>query len=803
VLDAGATETGRPYFVMELVPGVPITKYCDNNRLGVRERIELFMTVCQAIQHAHQKGIIHRDIKPSNVLVTLHDSRPVPMVIDFGVAKATNQRLTEKTLFTRFATMIGTPAYMSPEQAELSKLDVDTRSDIYSLGVLLYELLTGTTPFPEQRLRSVAYREMQRIISEEEPEPPSTRVAKELGLSLSESMSVASNIAPPLPPTRRGSASDAEIGETPNEAQRMRAQPEALRGDLDSIVIKCLEKDRTRRYETANSLAADLTRHLSDEPVSARPPSAAYRLQKAFRRHRVAVTAGAVVVLALLVGISLSLWQAMVANHQRIVAEEERVQAEEQRVRAESALHIITTARTTEVPKVSKARSAIAGYVRDLRANPSNHIAASRLIYSLLRRPFASPIFKSFKGGVAFSSDGLRVVVREDGGWKVWDVQTGNLLTHLALNGEDISTFAFSPDSKTILAASFNYNTNQIKILDSRSGLWLKTLTIPHGGSMHMSFSPDSRYLLTTGRRKDSDAARLWDIGTGQLLIEPLRHEGYYINDGCFSPDGQRVATAADDGTAQVWDAHTGQSLGPPLRHEAPLMRVRFSPDGLRIVTASANGTARIWDAVTGKSLTEPLLHEHTILEYAEFSPDGLQVVTACAAQVRIWNLITAQPTTADITNSTSQSISRAHFSPDGSRVLADNGLVLDARTGELLTEFERERAYDFESTINEYLWAYGFTPDGQSVKVVRRNEEGQRTAELLEIPTVPVPVSSWFLDWAEARADRRLDVNGREVSVPVEEQLHQFQQVAARTDSDFFTRVAQRIQSHPATPPH
>jgi len=270
--DACATlSAGRPYFVMELVQGVPITEFCDQNQFSAGERLKLFIPVCQAIQSAHQKGIIHRDIKPSNVLVTLNAGLPHPMVIDFGVAKATCQKLTEKTLLTNFATMIGTPAYMSPEQAEMSKLDVDTRSDIYSLGVLLYELLTGTTPFPEKRLRSVAYREMQRIIVEEEPERPSTRLRKTL---LGKS-------------------------EIPNPKSEMDS-------DLDWIVMKCLEKDRNRRYETANGLAHDIERHLNNEPVVARPPSKLYRLGKLVSRNKLAFAAAGAVTAAILIGLSVS-----------------------------------------------------------------------------------------------------------------------------------------------------------------------------------------------------------------------------------------------------------------------------------------------------------------------------------------------------------------------------------------------------------------------------------------------------------------------------------------------------------------
>jgi hypothetical protein len=282
VLDAGATDAGRPYFVMEMVNGVKITEYCDQNRLGLEQRLELFIQVCHAIQHAHQKGIIHRDIKPSNVLVTMLDGTPVPKVIDFGIAKATDEQLTDKTLFTAYAQLIGTPAYMSPEQTELGGLDLDTRSDIYSLGVLLYELLTGRTPFDSKELLKLGVEEMRRTLREQDPHRPSAKL---------------DGLRPE------------ELTQT---AVHRRVEPArfklVLRGDLDWIVMKALEKDRNRRYQTAIGLGTDVQRYLNHEPVMARPPGNWYRLQKLARRNRVVVLAGSAVVAALLIGTVTSTW---------------------------------------------------------------------------------------------------------------------------------------------------------------------------------------------------------------------------------------------------------------------------------------------------------------------------------------------------------------------------------------------------------------------------------------------------------------------------------------------------------------
>ena len=307
VLDGGLAETGRPFFVMEYVKGLPITEYCDARRLSVPERLQLFVQVCQAVQHAHQKGIIHRDLKPSNILIAPYDDRPVPKVIDFGLAKAMHQSLTELTLHTAHDAVLGTPLYMSPEQAQLNNLDIDTRSDLYSLGVLLYELLTGSTPLEKQRYKQAAWDEIRRIIREEEPPQPSARLSSSQAL--------------------------------PSLAAGRQIEPARLtklvRGELDWIVMKSLEKDRARRYETANGFALDLERYLAGEPVLAAPPSTLYRLRKSVRKHRAALATAAAIILLLLAGAAVSTWQAVGATRAESAARAAEQDAEAKRAEAE------------------------------------------------------------------------------------------------------------------------------------------------------------------------------------------------------------------------------------------------------------------------------------------------------------------------------------------------------------------------------------------------------------------------------------------------------------------------------------
>jgi serine/threonine protein kinase len=386
VFDAGCTDTGRPYFVMELVQGIPITKYCDDKQLDTHARLELFVQVCNAIQHAHQKGIIHRDLKPSNVLVAIYDAKPVPKIIDFGVAKALHQRLTEKTMFTQFGAVVGTLEYMSPEQADMDLMGTDTRSDIYSLGVLLYELLTGSTPMDGKKLRSLGYAEMLKTIREVDPPKPSTRLSQ-------------------------------SINEVASISARRQTEPRRLQkliaGDLDWIVMKCLEKDRTRRYETANGLAQDIQRHLHDEAVAASPPGQIYKFQKLVRRNKLACAAVASVMLALVLGLAASLWQAGRAARE---AERASREAERARLAEQQALATLDELRAT-APTFAAQAQALASKGQFDQAmdkldhalkfqpdNPEHLVAKGDLYLCRLKFPEAAALYRDalrLKPGIA------------------------------------------------------------------------------------------------------------------------------------------------------------------------------------------------------------------------------------------------------------------------------------------------------------------------------------------------------------------------------------------------------------------
>ncbi|MGI8426310.1 MAG: protein kinase domain-containing protein [Actinomycetota bacterium] len=695
VFDGGTTENGRPYFVMELVHGVPITKYCDDNHLTPRQRLELFVPVCQAIQHAHQKGIIHRDIKPSNVMVTLYDGKPVPKVIDFGVAKATEQKLTERTLFTQYGTMVGTLEYMSPEQAEMSALGVDTRSDIFSLGVLLYELLTGSTPLDHKRMKEVAYAEILRMIKEEEPPKPSTR--------LSESGEALASIS-------------AQRHTEPAKLAKL------MRGELDWIVMKALDKDRNRRYESASAFATDVQRYLNDEPVQACPPSARYRLGKFARRNQRALATAAAVALAMLVAV------AVLAASTVLIAREQRTTA--------NALHAETLAKgklkqTLESERVDAyfrrialAHSALSadnlGGALKLLDDCPEDLRAWDWRY-LKRLCHVEPVIIRDKFGVnsiAFSPDGGEWIASAggDGAIKIWNSKTGKLIRTLdqAHSGLVVSV-AFHPKGQHLASVGAD---KLLKVWDLTTGLQVfeRPCDALHqvGTAYTVAFSPLDPNQLAVGR---DGGVELWDWRSEKLRHTFLGHEKRGIS-VAFSRDGRRLATGDWQGSVKLWDA---VAWGEPLctfpesrQGRNPVSALAFNLDGTRLASASFGRRVDVWDTTNGKFL-HLLEHPGRLVQCAAFSPVGPLIASSGEDKtVHVWDATTGRELLA-LRGHTS-ACGCVAFSPDGLR-LASASLDGTIRVWDAtpLQSHERQETPTF-TELGDEIWSLAVSPDGRKI---------------------------------------------------------------------------------------
>jgi eukaryotic-like serine/threonine-protein kinase len=672
VLDAGTTESGRPYFVMELVQGVPMTQFCDDRHLTPRDRLELFVPVCRAIQHAHQKGVIHRDIKPSNVLVTMYDDKPVPKVIDFGVAKAIEQRLTERTMFTQFGALVGTFEYMSPEQAEMNAFGVDTRSDVYSLGVLLYELLTGSTPLGRERLRTAALHELVRLIKEEEAPRPSARLSS-------------SDVLPKIAAARK------------TEPGRL---PKLVRGELDWIVMKCLEKDRTRRYESAGGLARDVEHYLADEPVEAGPPGAGYRLRKAVRKYRTPLRVAGAFLLLLVVGTVVSIWQAIRATVAEQAAESRKREADDARGQAEK--------RRDELARLNEDQRRT-HYVADMNlarlAWDENNPALTLELLDKYRPRAGEPDLRGFE-------------------WYYLDrlAQGGQLRVDAHAGG--VTSVAFMPDGKRLISSGITQPLRRFPVSKGTAGavkLWNAAtgrplplaLDGPSDTVAAVDLSTDGTRLAATHRDR---TVLVWDLATGGLvtLEGPADRVAYVVR---FSPDGKRLVSLHHPEAGSPWVPGASMIVWD-LASRKPVLTVdrvtatrastpSFGPDGRRIVVESrARGSFTVvYDAETGRedfSLKDP----DGFMGSAVFSPDGTRLASHGEKRIRIWDVATHQPVATWPSESWQGTV--LAYSPDGTR-LAFGGMegiveVWDTATG------RKVRALKGHAGA---IRALAFSPDG------------------------------------------------------------------------------------------
>jgi len=741
VFDGGATGTGRPYFVMELVKGIPITQFCDERKLSTRERLELFMQVCQAVQHAHQKGIIHRDLKPTNVLVTVKDDRPVPKVIDFGVAKATQARLTERTLFTRFQQWIGTPAYMSPEQAGLGSLDVDTRSDVYSLGVLLYELLTGRTPFDSQKMLEQGYEAVLRTVREEEPPKPSTRLST---LAEEELSAVA-----------------AQRGAEPARLGRL------LRGDLDWIAMKALEKDRQRRYETATSLAQDIQRHLRAEPVFAAAPSLTYRVAKFVRRNRASVVVISVFAATLLAATVVSLRSASVARKAGRVASAERDRA--------SAQQLIAEANAEE----SRRRLLSLNTAHSLQLLDRGDWFGAALW-------FCDALGRVGTNTSAEAGNRLRLGVT---------LSYAPRLVHAWFPGGPVNQAAFSPDGRRVLAAG---RDGFARIWDLESDGPVGA-AMPHAGPvLGAEFSHDGRYVVSACEDR---AARVWESGSGKAVSPPLVHR-LPLQAALFSYDGREVVTASSRGgwswsaegslrlqrtesEVRLWETTSGRELHGVHFRATNLTRFVTNPADRLIAAAYADGDVRLLDdhlrlhRLLGSSTAQPRVTMQSVgpviqigqtsappelpkfppqdkaewvkphvgaVNSLAFSPDGKYLATAAAdGNALIYSLSSGECSrtlraSSDRQGAASPALLQVAFSPDGQRIvtLASDGTVA------FWSVPQGEAAGQLASPITGAT-SVAFSPDGRCVAVVRAAANGAGEVRVWEVasaraasPTLP-----------------------------------------------------------------
>jgi len=646
VFDAGTTEAGRPYFVMEYVKGMSITKYCDREKLGIEKRLKLFLQVCYAVQHAHQKGIIHRDIKPSNILVSVQDDRAVPKIIDFGIAKAVTKPLTEDTLFTKHGQLLGTPEYMSPEQTDMGNQDIDTRADIYSLGVVLYELLTGVLPFEHDVLERASLVEIQRILQEEEPLHPSIRLT---GLG----------------------------AEAKKIAERRHTQVVALarrlHRELEWIPLKAMRKERSRRYRSASELADDIQNYLNGAPLIAGPETAMYRVKKFVRKHAGSVVTAALVAAVIVLGLIVS--TAMYLRAEKALEKEAAARADaevawtaeaEQRKLAEERAEdyrrslyfnrIALADVSYREGNIRRVRELLALCPADLRGWEWYRISHISDQACMTLRGHERRVFS-----VSFSPDGKRIVSgSEDKTIKLWDLSTSAEL--MTLRGHEGGVGAvFGPNGKRIVSGSTD---KTIKVWDAETGEEVMTLRGHEAPLWCLNLSPDGKKIISGSKDK---TIKVWDAATGVEVMTLTGHEDT-VSSVAFSPDGKRIVSGSWDKTIKVWDTATGAELMTLRAGKALVLCVSFSPDGKRIVSGSKGKTIQLWDAVSGAKLMALRGHRSGVAGVA-FSPDGKHIVSGSMDNtIKVWDAATG----AELRTFCEHEgwVDTVAFSPDGKRIV-------------------------------------------------------------------------------------------------------------------------------------
>ena len=621
VFDAGSSRQGRPFFAMELVSGERITDFCDRKELSIPQRLELFARVCEAVQHAHQKGIIHRDLKPSNILVTEQDGVAQPKVIDFGIAKATSrQRLADQTIYTAFEQFVGTPAYMSPEQAGATGEDVDTRSDIYSLGVLLYELLTGRPPFAPERLRQAAVDEIFRIIRDEDPARPSARLT-----TLS---------APELSEVSR---------------RRFAAPPKLLRelrGDLDWVVMKALEKLPARRYETANALTVEVRRHLNSEPVIARPPTSAYRFQKMVRRNKLAFAAAAAVLVALVAGLAMTSWMFLKEREarQRAVTAERtqdklRNEAESHAYGSDLNLAARSLSENGSLGGVMNLLSAWRGRSTDRRGWEWYYLNGACHREAMTIRPGSNSL-----RSVAWTPDGRRLAVAsDDGDVTIWDATTGRELARLRAHARGATAVAWNPDGTRLASGG---EDALIRIWDAASFNSVATLRGHRDMVRCLDWRPDGKWLASGSQDR---SVRIWDLASGSV-VQNLTTKGSVMA-VTWSPDGSRLAAGGSDVAVRVWDAQNGQPLFVLTNSDRLIgfiAAVAWSPDGRWLASGGSDSKVRIYNATNGEVVQTFTGHGGSVAALA-WGQDGKRLATTGRddGAIKIWDALEGRNTSA------------------------------------------------------------------------------------------------------------------------------------------------------------